>query len=174
MNAILHAGIAERTAAPQQLSDSYAAAIAPGKDANEIPYRIQNILVAINSLESARGALKNARLLAERTGAKITILYAARGGSASASRQLQDDIARISGINPGQLRAILIRPDATGHLQIKNAALDEAANLIIIPADFHSGRKHFWQADPMEKLMRQAPCPLLVVGNQENRSAENA
>jgi hypothetical protein len=48
--------------------------------------------------------------------------------------------------------------------QITNAARDEATNLIIIPGDFHMA-SHFWQADPMGKLIRHAPCPVLVASH---------
>jgi len=183
MNTLTQEDISERVATEAWLTDSYRAATktamaklnADATNSGPSGFRIQSILVPISSLGgSSRTALKSARWFAEHTGSIITILYGfAPGGSYLSPKELQDGFAKSAGINSTQLRAILVREGVSSYLQIRHAARNEAADLIIIPADFYKGPSHFWQADPMERLIRHPPCPLLIVGNDESRSGSN-
>jgi len=169
MNTPIYETLAAQTTEREHLTDAYVTATESTKIVNTGAFKIQSILVPINSLESGRPALRSARWFAEQFGAKITILYAALpGGSTANPQELQDKIISSMGIKSDRLRAVLIRADVTNHRPIREAAREEAADLIIIPGDFHWGLNHFWQTDPLERLMRHAPCPLLIVANNES------
>jgi len=169
MNTPLCETLAAQTTEPEHLTDVYVTAIEPTKTVNADGFKIQRILVPINSLESGRAALRSARWFAEQSGANITVLHAAPpGDSAPSPQELLEKIISSAGIRSDQLRAVLIRADVTGYRPIREVAREEATDLIIIPAEFHWGSNHFWQTDLLERLIRHAPCPLLIVADDES------
>ena len=136
------------------------------------PPGMRNILVSADSLKSLPATLGYARFLAEHFGAKITVLYASgEAGSPLSLQELQETAIREAGIDAGQLRAVLTCPGGLSLARITNTALYEMADLIVIPADFHPGPRHFLQESALEKFLRHAPCPVLVVGSPAPRRA---
>lgn len=182
MNTMTQEDISERVATQTWLTDSYKAATkatmrkldAHAANPDPSQFVIRNILVPISSLTSSLMALKSACWFADKTGGKITILCnVPHDGSDLGPTELEDRIARTAGIQHGQFRAIMVRPGESSYMQVWNAARHGMADLIVIPADFYR-RHHTWQGDPMERLIRFPPCPVLVVKNDESHSTANS
>lgn len=162
MKNLTHQEFPDQLGGPERFTDSYTAAIRFAARANSGVFKIQNILVPANSLASAQRAFECAHWFAAQSKCKITVFY---GGSDLSPEELQEEITKAAGIEPAQFRSILVCPGRAGVLQITSAARAEAADLIIIPADFYERASRLFLASPMEKLVQHAPCPILIVGN---------
>ena len=167
MNTFTNEKLARQWGTPECLTDSYMVAVTSATNASANDFKIKNILVPTRPSKSSGEAIKYAGCLAFQFGSKITILYTVASGCSDVSPQeLQGEISRTTGIEPSQIRAILIRQGVTDFLPVITAAHSEQTDLIVIPADFYKPSIRFWQRDMMEQLIRRAPCPLLIVGGK--------
>lgn len=149
------------------LTDSYVAAIKCAANAISSEFRIENILAPITSLEKSRQVFQSARWFLDHTRAKISVLFfCADDGSDTSPRNLQEEIKKVAGIRCDEFRAVLTCREAPNALHVTNAAKAEKADLLIIPADLFKGCSHFYQADPMDKLIHSAPCSVLIVDSR--------
>ena len=149
-----------------RFTPAYTAAIRSAATANANAFRCENILVPINSLATALPALNCARWFVEQAGSKLSLFFAASPDTASLSpEELQSEVTRMAGIRRDRFRAVVVSRGCARVATITQAARAEAADLIVIPAHFFKEAGHFFYANPMEQLTRQAPCPLLVVGD---------
>jgi nucleotide-binding universal stress UspA family protein len=156
-----------RLGTPECLTDLYKAALTSTTNANEDVFKIKNILVVTRPSESSAEALKYAGSFSSRFDCKITILHVVPVGcSAVNPQELQEGICKNAGIEPAQIRAIFVRQGVTGFSALVEAARDEDADLLVIAADFYKEPIRFWQTNLLEKVIRHAPCPLLIVGDK--------
>jgi nucleotide-binding universal stress UspA family protein len=166
--------VVEQVVTPEHRTPSFAAAChcpiddaTSALDAGAGVAGIKNILVCADSSKSLLMALKYARVFAEHFQCKLTILYSTAADSSAANPQeLPEEMTRVAGIKSRHLRATFVHQGGVSEAQITNAARKEAADLIIISADFASGPRHFFQESAIVKVIRHAPCPVLAVGNE--------
>ena len=167
MNMITNEKLAEELEIPEAVTDSYAAAVTSATRATAGSFRVKNILIPTRPSKASGDSLKYAAWLAGQFGCPITILHAPPAGSPVVSlAELQSNISRDTGVGGNQIRAILIRPGVTDFLPVTKAVREEHADLIVIASDFFKQPARFWQNDMMDKLMRHAHCPLLIVGEK--------
>jgi len=174
MNTLTKGTRSEQFETTEHLTDSYAAALTSATKANEDDFKMRNILVMTRPSKTSVEALKYAGWLALQFGCQITILHAIpRGCCTVGTQELQSEICRTTGIEPPQIRAIFIRQEVKGLSPILDAARDEHADLVVIPADFYKAPLRFWQMSMIEKLARHTRCPVLVAGNKALQAVAN-
>lgn len=126
--------------------------------------QIRTILVAADASRPSAPAFKYARFIAEQFGSTIVVVYAGPpGGSGGNVDSVEKEICQKIGLAPSRLRAIFLAPGQWTAMEIATAARFENTDLIVLSSDFLVGSKHFFQAGPIEMVVRHAPCPVLVV-----------
>jgi nucleotide-binding universal stress UspA family protein len=150
-------------------------------------FRIRRILVPIDFSASAEKALRYAVLFAEQFDAKITLLhvvpvpyYPTELGAFPATipttgpstgtlqARLDADAARFipAGLHERTLCRVGVAFD-----EICSVARETEADLIIIATHGHTGLKHILVGSTAERVVRHAPCPVLVVREHEHEFA---
>jgi universal stress protein A len=146
------------------------------------PFRIKSILVPIDFSAASKKALKYAVPFAEQFGAKLTLLHVVEplGGSlamendeqAAACKSHLEMVIKRQAINPALLDKTLIRQGRSFH-EIANAARTLKVDLIIISTHGYTGLKHVFMGSTAERVVRHAPCPVLVVRENEHEILTN-
>lgn len=146
--------------------------------------RLQTILVPIDFSKEGDKALQYALRFADQFGSKLVLLhvvepivyYGGDFGSLSAvtdtteivrATKIKLDILCMErGIGPRLLEKTLVR---TGKpfVEIVDAAQSLKADLIVISTHGYTGLKHAVMGSTSERVVRHAPCPVLVVRQHE-------
>ncbi len=153
----------------------------PGKGAS--PFCIQKILVPVDFSECSRKALRYAIPFAKQFGASITLVFVAQinyavgefgmvdsplmeGQVREAAERAMEKLLReeIGDTVPATRQTRLGRPAS----EIAAAAKEIDADLIIISTHGHTGLKHVFLGSVTENVARIAPCPVLVVREEEH------
>ncbi len=153
----------------------------PGTSAS--PFRIQRILVPVDFSDCSRKALRYAIPFAQQFGASLTLLFVTQinyavgefgvidsplmEGQVRAAAELALDkllAEEIGGLVPATKQTRIGRPAS----EIAAAAKDLDADLIIISTHGHTGLKHVFLGSVTENVARVAPCPVLVVREEEH------
>ncbi len=146
---------------------------------------IQRILVPIDFSEHSKNALKYAIPFARQFQAAIDLLYVVEPtiypadfsfgqiGFPNVEEELRTRGSRelenlrqkeIAGVVPARTCVRTGKP----FFEINEYALEEAISLIIIATHGHSGMEHILFGSTAEKVVRKAPCPVLVVRSGEH------
>jgi len=145
--------------------------------------RIKSILVPVDFSESSGEAFDYALAFARHFGAKLTLLHvveiAAAGDFANTFPLLLGDgvilagcqgrletMVKEQGIDPGLIERIIVREGRSFH-EITEAAEQLGIDLIIISTHGYTGLKHVLMGGTTERVVRHAPCPVLVVRQGE-------
>jgi universal stress protein A len=147
---------------------------------------LKKILVPVDFSDASRHALKYAFRLAEAFSAKLTLLYVfappplpllPSADVATHSEILRKDLARVQkkliGFSkaggPGAVAPseCTIRAGVPSH-EIVEIAKSEDVDLIVIATHGYTGWKHFCIGSTAERVVRAAPCPVLVVREKEH------
>ena len=135
------------------------------------------ILVPIDFSASSGGALEYARKLAARFGASLHLLHVLENDflrptvadpqtvEAGALRQLRE-LLTAEDHRRGALPVVL-RSDAVAE-EIVSYARSNDVDLIVIATHGYTGWKHFAIGSTAERVVRAAPCPVLVVREKEH------
>ena len=149
--------------------------------ASAAPFRIKQILVPIDFSECSAKALSYAVALAQQHGATVSLLYVVHtfpvpsesGVVEYAAIQTQmreageDRLSRIIRELKGKVpTGTAIRVGAPAR-EIVQVALEIPADLIVISTHGHTGLKHVFLGSVAEQVVREAPCPVLVVRERE-------
>ena len=143
---------------------------------------LQHVLVPMDFSTVAEKALDYAMPFAEQFGAKITVLHIVelptpsvdfvicdldREGYQKAAQQQLDSLTRkrISATGPETI-ATAIR-SGLPWFEICKAAKELDAGLIILTTHGHTGLKRVLLGSTAERVVRHAPCPVLVVREKE-------
>jgi nucleotide-binding universal stress UspA family protein len=145
-------------------------------------FRIKQILVPVDFSECSRKALRYAVPMAKQFEAGLSLVYVVQLAyafgefgptdypamevdmKAEAERQLSELAAEeIGTVVPYTSRVRVGRP-AT---EIVEAARELESDLIIIATHGHTGLKHVLLGSVAENVVRQAPCPVLTVRQEE-------
>ena len=133
---------------------------------------LKHILVAVDFDETSDKALAYARGLAKNFGAHLHMLHVMenlflkpmandpRDIEAGISRRLADRLTPEE--RATHARAVLRKSDAPAE-EIVKYATEEPIDLIVIGTHGRSGIKHLMMGSVAEKVVRSAPCPVLIV-----------
>jgi universal stress protein A len=143
--------------------------------------KLKSILVPIDFSKISQSALEYAVPLARQFDAKITLLHAIEPlpypveWTYASMREdfpigpLQEKLKVLAqrAIEPELLKEVIVRV-GTAFEVIANAAWDCEADLIVITTHGHTGLKHVFMGSTAERVVRHAPCPVLVVRKREH------
>lgn len=145
--------------------------------------RLKKILVPVDFSPASKKAFKYALRFAEEFAAELTLLYVLgpvlTPGPAGIERELAVSKADVSDAEKN-LRALTAsaRNGRAGHPQrtmrtgvpaheIVEVAKEADIDLIVLATHGHTGWKHFCIGSTAERVVRAAPCPVLVVREKE-------
>lgn len=154
-----------------------------GEPANSI--RLERILVPIDFSEPSKNALRYAISFAKHFGAELLVEYVVEPavypadlsfgqmGIPNIEKELRErgkkELRRLleEDIGEGLMARAIIR---TGKpfLEIIAVAREQNVDIIIIATHGHTGVEHIIFGSTAEKVVRKAPCPVLVVRSQEH------
>lgn len=137
---------------------------------------LKNLLVPIDFSRISHSALEYAVPLAGKFDAKITLVHAMEplpyeaGMLASAvdegflvkTFEKELDVLASAAIEPGLFREAVVRLGPAYEV-IANTARDFRADLIVLTTHGQSSLKHVFMGSTAERVVRYAPCPVLVV-----------
>lgn len=141
--------------------------------------RVKSILVPIDFSPPSKKALAYAVAAARQFKAKLTLLHVIEPVAtpdfaasfplamendelmAAAKKQLEG-VVKAARIPPGSVEKILVRFGRSYH-EIAGAARTRKVDLIIIATHGYTGLKHAFLGSTTERVVRHAPCPVLVV-----------
>lgn len=155
-----------------------------GSDYRAAPaFALKRILVPMDFSVCAKKALAYALPFARQFGAEITLLhvvqvnyYAGDFGSVDVSI-LENEMRSAAERSLADLAANDLPPELTcTHLvrtgrvvtEIVNVAKESNADIIILSTHGHTGLKHVLLGSVAENVVRHAPCPVLIVRQQEH------
>jgi universal stress protein A len=144
--------------------------------------RVRRILVPLDFSADSEKALSYASSLAQQFKAKISLLhvrptlyYAGEMGIVpevtSAGESVEKYRERLGAIGrsrapEGMVEHLLVR-DGTPFDEICNAARENESDLIVIATHGYTGLKHVFLGSTAERVVRHAPCPVLIVRERE-------
>lgn len=147
--------------------------------------QIEFILVPTDFSEPSKKALDYAVRLAEQFGAKLALLHVVEPIPApdfanafplmmendkvkAACKAQLERLVKQKAIRPDLVEKTLVRQGRSFH-EIADAARTLKADLIVISTHGYTGLKHAMLGSTTERVVRHAPCPVLVVraGEQE-------
>jgi universal stress protein A len=154
----------------------------PGKQKSIL---LQRILVPIDFSEHSKNALKYAIPFAEQFKASIDLIYVVEPTIYPADFSFGQigypNVEEELRVRGSEELERLIKQEITGRVksqkivrigkpfyEINQYALEEAIDLIIIATHGHSGMEHILFGSTAEKVVRKAPCPVLVVRTGEH------
>ena len=153
--------------------------IAPPETAQSV-VRLKHILVTTDFSEASRQALPLASELAEQFGATLTLVHVfptaltpelSHIGIVFEKKRLAAEArTRLTRYREQELPAnlpveTLVLEGGPAH-EINRFAKDSVTDLILTATHGHTGLKHVWLGSTSERIVRHAPCPVLVVREQ--------
>ena len=147
--------------------------------------RIKSILVPIDFSTASKKALQYAVPFARQFGAKLTLLHVVEPVATpdfansfplmmendkvkAASRGQLEHIIKEQAIAPKLVEKTLVRFGRSFH-EIADAARTLKVDLIIISTHGYTGLKHALLGSTTERVVRHAPCPVLVVREHKHQ-----
>jgi universal stress protein A len=143
--------------------------------------RLKSILVPIDFSKSSQKAFEYALPLARQFGGEITLLHAVEPPpyamdisyiprsegfpTASTKKELDELGNRVVG--PELLKDVIVEV-GTAFEVITSIARDCAVDLIVLTTHGKTGLKHVFMGSTAERVVRHAPCPVLVVRKYEH------
>lgn len=146
--------------------------------------KMQNILVPTDFSEPSKKALRYAISFAGQFGARITLLHVVEPmilpyeeyplrelilndkGLVKAARETLRRLCHHERIDAFLLQKGIVRLGSPSE-EITNTARDLQVDLIIIATHGYTGLKHIFIGSTTERVVRHAPCPVLVVRENE-------
>jgi len=146
--------------------------------------RVKKILVPIDFSPPSKNALKYALRFAEEFGGELTLLYVLEPQSMTGFMAIPEANAFVESdiVAAGKnLRSLIgsvrnsrierprwkVRGGLPSH-EIVEAAREMDVDLIVIATHGYTGWKHFCIGSTAERVVRAAPCPVLVVREKEH------
>ena len=140
-------------------------------------FRLKKILVPVDFSDCSKKALVYASALARQFGAELTLLYIVQTYPVVLEMVPREMTSTETGHQELQKLRLTVEKgincqteirSGTPHVEIVHAAKDLNADLIIISTHGHSGLTHVVLGSTTERVVRQAPCPVLVVREKEH------
>lgn len=152
-------------------------------DTEHAALQLKKILVPIDFSPASTNAFKYALRLAEEFGAELTLLYvlvpaASRGfasnpGAPFSKSELSSTEKNLRALIASTRNGSVQRVRSTTRIgvpshEIVEMAKDADIDLIVIATHGYTGWKHFCIGSTAERVVRAAPCPVLVVREKEH------
>jgi nucleotide-binding universal stress UspA family protein len=159
----------------------------PSAESNALPaFKIKHILVPVDFSECSKKALQYAVPFAEQFNAGIILLHVVQSFvpvpemPAADFGALEAQICELAKLELATLKTNIPRKVETQTLlkignpyaEIIDAAEDLNADLIILSTHGRTGLKHFFLGSVTERVVRHAPCPVVVVREREHEFIE--
>lgn len=145
---------------------------------------LQKILVPIDFSDYSKKALNYAFRFAEQFGASLTLLYVVEPTVYPADfsfgqigfPNVEDELrkkgegelhAMIDDMIKGQVPATAVVKTGLPFVEVTTYAAENDIDLIIVATHGHTGVEHILFGSTAEKIIRKAPCPVLVVRQKE-------
>jgi universal stress protein A len=151
------------------------------------PFQLKNVLVPIDFSEFSRRALEYALPLAEKFGAKIILVHVVEPAFYPENTMIPVETEDLNTIMLQEGQKMLdqlgtekIKPEidsqktvAIGrpYNEIISTAESVQADLIIMATHGYTGLKHMLMGSTAERVVRHAPCPVLVVRERQHQAA---
>jgi nucleotide-binding universal stress UspA family protein len=147
------------------------------------PFRLKRILVPIDFSECSKKALQYAVAFARQFGAELVLVYVVQvnyyvGDFGTVDTALLETEMRRNGEKQlADLAVMEVGADLrcektvrTGRIvsEIVSVARENGTDLIILSTHGHTGLKHVLLGSVAENVVRHAPCPVLIVRQQEH------
>ncbi|MBI3874728.1 MAG: universal stress protein [Verrucomicrobia bacterium] len=145
--------------------------------------KLASILVPIDFSDTSQKALKYAVPFATQFGAKLTLLHVmepvATPDFAYFPLQMENEkvmkalkiklemVRRKAGVSRDLVERVVVRQGTAFH-EITEAARSLKCDLVILTTHGHTGVKHALLGSTAERVVRHAPCPVLVVREVEH------
>lgn len=156
----------------------------PDTAAAEEALVIRTILVPLDFSQRARKALRHARALARQHGATLILLHVVEplacpsdlGYTPVISEEMmqeihQDAARRLEEAAEAERRLGLscrtVLRSGRPYIEIAEAAAELKADLVVLTTHGYTGLKHVLLGSTAERVIRHAPCPVLVVRDPE-------
>lgn len=146
--------------------------------------RLKKILVPIDFSPPSKNAFKYAVRFAEEFSGELTLLHVLEPQSITGLMAIPEATAFVEGdiVAAGKSLRSLIAPLRKGRIQrphwkvraglpsheIVEAAKEMDVDLIVMATHGYTGWKHFCIGSTAERVVRAAPCPVLVVREKEH------
>lgn len=133
---------------------------------------MKKILVPVDGSEYARHAIRDAGKIAEKFGAKVSVLHIKPGVLVSpvykSKEELTKDAEKVAQRSCASLKRKKVRVDAMGGVgdaatEILETAEREGYDLIVMGSKGLTDSKKFPQGSVSRKVVEQAPCNVLIV-----------
>jgi len=158
----------------------------PKRAGKEPPIKLKKILVPIDFSTISKDALPYALLLAGHFGAELVLLHIVEkfpidyllGGELANQttvpmlKQAEVDLERMAGTlskGTGVKTTVVVR-DGKPFEEICHASKTVGADMVVLTTHGYTGLKHVWLGSTAERVVRHAPCPVLVVRELERRT----
>src|SRR6185436_4399085 len=145
----------------------------PAQDAVASPlFNFKKILVPLDFSDCSKYALQYAAAMARQFGAELQLLHVVEPYPPVPEmypidvETLQDDTAELESLRRGlgdKVRSTICLRTGTPQLEITRCAQDLKSDLIIIATHGRKGLSRMLLGGTTEKVVRLAPCPVLVV-----------
>ncbi len=160
------------------------APVRKNKPFRHTPIHLHHILVPIDFSEHSKGALKYAIPFAQQFKASLDLIYVVEPtiypadfsfgqiGFPNVEEELRargsDELGKlITKEIAGKVNARKVVRTGKPFYEINQYAQEEGVDLIVIATHGHSGMEHILFGSTAEKVVRKAPCPVLVVRTGE-------
>ena len=142
--------------------------------ASPLPFRIKSILVPLDFSPPSKKTLDYAVTFARQFKAKLTLVHVIEPIAASFPLAMENDqsmaaaqkqlesLVKAARIPRSAVEKFLVRFGRSFH-EIADAARTRKVDLIIISTHGYTGLKHALLGSTTERVVRHAPCPVLVV-----------
>ena len=148
------------------------------------PIDLKRILVPVDFSEHSKKALNYAIPFARQFDAELTVLYVVEPAiypadlsfgqvglpnlEAELRSRGEEELAElIAGTLPNDVRVVASVRTGLPFVEIISYARDEHVDLIVVATHGHTGVEHILFGSTAEKIVRKAPCPVLVVRADE-------
>jgi nucleotide-binding universal stress UspA family protein len=147
-------------------------------EALEKPVRLERLLVPVDFAACSRAALEYAGQLARRFQASLTLVHVTelpyvdanladvdtRGFEEAARLRAENEMTRLAEAQSAAgfkvERSLLV---GAAWREVVNLALEQSVDLIVAGTHGYTGLKHAFLGSTAERIVRHAPCPVLVV-----------
>jgi len=144
--------------------------------AGQQPFKLKNILVPVDFSECSQKALQYAIPFAKQFGAELALLHVVQPYPAvpemanvdiESIQDAREKLAQTSAtLDKAVRRKTLVRL-GNPEREIVDGAKEYGSDLIIISTHGHTGLARVFLGSTTENVVRQAPCPVLVVRERE-------
>jgi universal stress protein A len=140
-------------------------------------FQLKKILVPVDFSDCSRKALQYALPFARQFEAELALIHVVQAYVAVpelvpvevvSTRDAEADLEKLRQMSCGAVRSRVVVRVGLPHREITEAAKELGSDLIILSTHGHTGFAHVLLGSTAERVVRHAPCPVLVVREREH------